>query len=444
MVIRNAIEEGRIPGPRMLAATPELTPTAGLGDVRLYHRHRETFAMICDGAEEFRRTARSLVREGVDTLKINPSGDEFVPHARAERTVMTEAEIDAVCEVGRAHGKRVAAHARSARAVELCLKHGVELINHATFADAAARDALEAAKDRVFVMPTIGITLHDDLRSREVRPTWPQRSPPSRPARSRRRSPLPPRSRNRCRSTPRRSSPPARTWTVEVSPVDPDHGVHPVPGGVVKTVPVAPAKAAPATLPAKKLTVAQAAAMEAPVFSLEQVINEEWTGAPAPDLPPCYRAGLPARGPADRQRCHRAGRANGAGSRGILEVAVKKTEEKRALDDARAEAKKILDKAKAEVAKIRAAVAKLGGKKPRGKAKAEGEAKAARTVYDIEDLKGRKITKLAEPVVRGDSARGALTVTVANCKSTDEALEYQGATPAFIMKMVERGLISVE
>jgi imidazolonepropionase-like amidohydrolase len=158
VVIRNAIEDGRIPGPRMLAATPELTPTAGLGDVRLYHRHRETFAMICDGAEEFRRTARSLVREGVDTLKINPSGDEFVPHARAERTVMTEAEIDAVCEVGRAHGKRVAAHARSARAVELCLKHGVELINHATFADAAARDALEAAKDRVFVMPTIGIT----------------------------------------------------------------------------------------------------------------------------------------------------------------------------------------------------------------------------------------------------------------------------------------------
>ncbi|HXQ42445.1 MAG TPA: amidohydrolase family protein [Candidatus Udaeobacter sp.] len=158
VVIRNAIEDGRIPGPRMLAATPELTPTAGLGDVRLYHRHRETFAMVCDGAEEFRRTARSLVREGIDTLKINPSGDEFVPHARAERTVMTEAEIDAVCEVGRAHGKRVAAHARSARAVELCLKHGVELINHATFADAAARDALEAARDRVFVMPTIGIT----------------------------------------------------------------------------------------------------------------------------------------------------------------------------------------------------------------------------------------------------------------------------------------------
>ncbi len=158
IVIRNAIEAGRIPGPRMLAATPEMTPTAGLGDVRLYHHHRETFAVICDGADDFRRTARTFVREGVDTLKINPSGDEFVPHARAEHTVMTEAEIDAVCEVGRAHGKRIAAHARSARAVELCVKHGVELINHATFADGRARDALESAKDRVFVMPTIGIT----------------------------------------------------------------------------------------------------------------------------------------------------------------------------------------------------------------------------------------------------------------------------------------------
>jgi imidazolonepropionase-like amidohydrolase len=89
VVIRNAIASGQIPGPRMLAATPEMTPTAGLGDVRLYHRHRETFAVICDGADDFRKTARMFVREGVDTLKINPSGDEFVPHARAEQTVMT-------------------------------------------------------------------------------------------------------------------------------------------------------------------------------------------------------------------------------------------------------------------------------------------------------------------------------------------------------------------
>ena len=157
VVLRNAINAGDFPGPRTLAASPEMTPTAGLGDVRLMHMHRETFAVVCDGAEEFRKMARSMVREGVDTLKINPSGDEFIPHARAHHTVMTEAEIAAVCDVGHAHGKRIAAHARSAESVKLCLKHGVAIIYHATLVDDEASAALEKAKDWCFVAPTLGI-----------------------------------------------------------------------------------------------------------------------------------------------------------------------------------------------------------------------------------------------------------------------------------------------
>jgi imidazolonepropionase-like amidohydrolase len=158
VVIRNAINAGHLPGPRMLAATPELTVSGGLGDVRLWHMHRETFALVCDGPDEFRKVARQMVREGVDTLKINPSGDEFVPWARAQQTVMNDAEVEAVCEVGRQRGKRVAAHARSAESVKMSLRHGVEIIYHATFADAEAVDMLEAQKDRIFVAPTIGIT----------------------------------------------------------------------------------------------------------------------------------------------------------------------------------------------------------------------------------------------------------------------------------------------
>src|SRR6266404_1715872 len=158
VVIRNAINAGDIPGPRMLAATPEMTVSGGLGDVRLWHMHRETFAIVCDGPEELRKVARQMVREGVDTLKINPSGDEFVPWARAQQTVMNDAEVEAVCEVARQRGKRVAAHARSAESVKMCLRHGVDLIFHATFADAEALDGLEKAKDRVFVVPTIGIS----------------------------------------------------------------------------------------------------------------------------------------------------------------------------------------------------------------------------------------------------------------------------------------------
>lgn len=158
IVIRNAINAGDIPGPRMLAASPEMTVTSGLGDVSLMHMQRDTFAMVADGPDEFRRLARMFVREGVDTLKINPSGDEFVPYARARHTVMNEAEVAAVCEVARSREKRVAAHARSAESVKLALRHGVQIIFHATLADEEALDLLEAARESVFVAPTIGIT----------------------------------------------------------------------------------------------------------------------------------------------------------------------------------------------------------------------------------------------------------------------------------------------
>ncbi len=158
LVVRNAINAGDLPGPRMLAASPEMTVTGGLGDVRLHHLHRDTFGYVCDGEEEFRRAARLFVREGVDTLKINPSGDEGVASARAWQTVMTDAEVAAVCAVARTREKRVAAHARSAEAVKMSLRHGVEIVYHATLADEEALDMLEAAKDRVFVCPTLGIT----------------------------------------------------------------------------------------------------------------------------------------------------------------------------------------------------------------------------------------------------------------------------------------------
>ena len=44
---------------------------------------QQVVAICCDGPDEFRRTAREMIREGVDTIKINPSGDEFLPIAKA-------------------------------------------------------------------------------------------------------------------------------------------------------------------------------------------------------------------------------------------------------------------------------------------------------------------------------------------------------------------------
>ncbi|MCA9023738.1 MAG: amidohydrolase family protein [Planctomycetaceae bacterium] len=159
VVIRNAINKGEIAGPRLLAASPWLTVTGGLGDMRTLHMPQmSSMALTADGPEEFRRLTRELIREGVDIIKLVISGDTFVPHAPSDSTVMSEAEVAAAADVVHAHGKRMSAHARSADSVKLAVKYGVKVIYHANFADEEAIDMLEANKDWVFVSPNIGFT----------------------------------------------------------------------------------------------------------------------------------------------------------------------------------------------------------------------------------------------------------------------------------------------
>ncbi len=161
VVIRDAIAAGEIAGPRLLACSRQLGPTGGFNDERLPHLGDATPAMsvCCDGVEEFQRATREACRDGVDVIKIVPSASSMAWARRPldEDTVMTEAEIGAVCDVARQRNRRVAAHARSAEAIGRCVRQGVDMIFHATLADAETLDALEAAKDRVFVAPAIGL-----------------------------------------------------------------------------------------------------------------------------------------------------------------------------------------------------------------------------------------------------------------------------------------------
>ena len=161
VVLKREIEAGRVPGPRLLANGPEITVTGGLGDTNLLHLpHYETptFAWVADGPDAIRRVCRLLAREGVDCLKLNLSGDLGTSAWPPEQTPMTDAEVAAAMEVARARGLRVAAHCRSSESVLMALRHGVEVIYHANYADARALDALEAARERVFVGPALGIT----------------------------------------------------------------------------------------------------------------------------------------------------------------------------------------------------------------------------------------------------------------------------------------------
>src|SRR3989475_1805895 len=161
VVLRREIGAGRVPGPRLLANGPEIPVPGGLGDTNMLHLpHHETptFCWVADGAEQIRRVCRLLAREGVDLLKLNLSGDAGTSSYPSEQTPMTEAEVAAAMEVARAARLRVAAHCRSAESVMLALRHGIEVIYHANWADERALDALEATRDRIFVGPALGIT----------------------------------------------------------------------------------------------------------------------------------------------------------------------------------------------------------------------------------------------------------------------------------------------
>jgi imidazolonepropionase-like amidohydrolase len=157
VVIRDEIAAGHIPGPRLRAASPEITVTAGLGDENRWQLSASSFGFVADGPEEIRKAVRIAVREGVDNVKVNISGDEFVSHARAEITSMTEPEVRAAVETAHDFGKMVACHSRAAESVKRAVRAGVDCIYHCDFADEEALDMLEGVKDRVFIGPAAGL-----------------------------------------------------------------------------------------------------------------------------------------------------------------------------------------------------------------------------------------------------------------------------------------------
>ena len=161
VVTRNAINSGQIPGPRYLAASQEITVPGGLGDETLPHLPfpEFSFGVNVNSADEMRKAVRMFLKYGVDSIKLNLSGDNFTPDSPSETTWMSDAEVAAAMDEVRVRGKRGTSHARSAASVKQSLRHGIDVIYHASYSDSESLDMLEAAKDRVFVAPGIAILL---------------------------------------------------------------------------------------------------------------------------------------------------------------------------------------------------------------------------------------------------------------------------------------------
>ncbi|WP_288902864.1 amidohydrolase family protein [uncultured Sneathiella sp.] len=154
VVIRDAINAGRFPGPRYTAASPEITTTGGLGDASPPHIQHEglNLGIVVSGPEEVRRKVREMIKWGNDTIKLNLSGEE-VAGMGAEENQMSDEEIAMAVSETKRRGRSLAAHARSAESIKLCVKYGIETIYHASFTDEEALDMLEAAKDKHIVAP---------------------------------------------------------------------------------------------------------------------------------------------------------------------------------------------------------------------------------------------------------------------------------------------------
>jgi imidazolonepropionase-like amidohydrolase len=139
LALRDAIAEGKVPGPRIIDAGNGLSTTSGHGDGSLglspelaEHAHQEN---LCDSAESCRRAVRMQIRRGVDVIKIMTTGGVNSRIGAGLGRQMFDDEAKALIETAHLYGKKVAVHAHGADGINLALRNGADSIEHGTLMD---------------------------------------------------------------------------------------------------------------------------------------------------------------------------------------------------------------------------------------------------------------------------------------------------------------------
>ncbi|KPI44008.1 uncharacterized protein AB675_6173 [Cyphellophora attinorum] len=144
-VIRDAINNGSIPGPRYLANGKEMAVPDG--------ELVPGITAFASGPLEMRETIRHHVKLGVDQIKLSMSGEQICETRDAQDCYFTDEETAACVDEAHRHNVRLCAHARARDSVKQCVKHGVEIIYHASWIDDEGMDMLEKAKSKHIVAP---------------------------------------------------------------------------------------------------------------------------------------------------------------------------------------------------------------------------------------------------------------------------------------------------
>ena len=136
--LRNAINAGKLPGPRILASGPALSATGGHGDLNgmsPYIRFEGEINGIANGVEEVRKKVRENVKYGADCIKILATAGVLSEEESVGLPQYTLEEMKAAVDEAHLWGKRVAAHAHGTEGIKLAIRAGVTSVEHSSFID---------------------------------------------------------------------------------------------------------------------------------------------------------------------------------------------------------------------------------------------------------------------------------------------------------------------
>ncbi len=157
--LRDAINAGQVPGPRLMVSLEPLGPTGGHGD---FHSgldpalsHPGWDAGIVDSPDQARLRVREHRRRGADLIKMMPSGGIASSGDDPRAQTMTNDEMRAVVETAHSLGLKVAAHIYPAAAIENAVRAGVDSVEHGSFATAQTYALMK--EHGTFLVPTLSV-----------------------------------------------------------------------------------------------------------------------------------------------------------------------------------------------------------------------------------------------------------------------------------------------
>jgi imidazolonepropionase-like amidohydrolase len=158
IALRNAIRDGYVDGPRILTAGRAIGSTGGHADDSDGYRadlmgDPGPMQGIINGPDDAWKAIRQHYKDGVDLIKIMPSGGVLDESSSVDNSQLTEAELQALVAAAKDYGFAVAAHAHGAEAIRRAVLAGVDSIEHGTFMD--AKDMQLMKQHGTWYVPTI-------------------------------------------------------------------------------------------------------------------------------------------------------------------------------------------------------------------------------------------------------------------------------------------------